>query len=203
MTLMNGGQLSPTPTHPQPEGNWQYKPEQSPHPPAPSLDEPRPASYQNGTTAETEVSWTASAFIAHEKGLGWYAVLGLGTILLDVGIYILLKDGLAIAAITFMAVILGVMASRKPRTVEYYIDASGLSIGSRFHPYSELKSFSIMDEGAVSSILFMPLKRFMPPINIYYDPNDEDRIIRVLSQYLPFEHQEPDIADRLARKVRF
>jgi RNA binding exosome subunit len=43
----------------------------------------------------------------------------------------------------------------------------------------------------------------MPGINIYYAPEDEKRILGVLSNYLPFEQHEMDIVDRLVSKIRF
>ncbi len=49
----------------------------------------------------------------------------------------------------------------------------------------------------------MPLKRFMPPITLYYPPDQEDAVINALAAYLPHEDRTHDPVDRLMRKIRF
>ncbi len=84
-----------------------------------------------------------------------------------------------------------------------HLDASGLTIGTAFHPYAEFKSFALIDEGTFSSIILAPLKRFLPPLSVYISAEDQDRIVEVLAQYLPMEMREHDAIDRLSRRIRF
>jgi hypothetical protein len=49
----------------------------------------------------------------------------------------------------------------------------------------------------------MPLKRFSPPISMYYDPKDELAITNALSRHLPFEPRDRDALDKLMHKIRF
>jgi hypothetical protein len=49
----------------------------------------------------------------------------------------------------------------------------------------------------------MPLKRFMPPLSLYMDPADEEKIVDVLADYLPVEQREQDPIDKLMRRLRF
>jgi hypothetical protein len=102
-----------------------------------------------------------------------------------------------------VTVLFGVFAARKPRTLNYALDDAGIHIGQKFYSYGDFKSFSVLDEGGLNAIWLMPLKRFMPSLTIYYAPNDEDKIMRVLSSFLPFEDRDHDMVDRLMRKVRF
>ncbi|HEY5668315.1 MAG TPA: hypothetical protein VIR03_04085 [Candidatus Saccharimonadales bacterium] len=150
-----------------------------------------------------DVEWTASEFVAHGKGTGWYAALGGVAVVAAALAFFLLHDIVSSIIIVLVAVLLGVAASRQPRVLHYQVNEHGLSMGQKFYPYSEFKSFAVMEEGAFSSIMFMPLKRFMPPISIYYAPEDEDRIVQVLSYYLPMETRTHDAFDRLARRIRF
>lgn len=153
--------------------------------------------------APQDVEWTASEFVAHNKGMGWYALLALGAILLAAVIYLFTRDIVSAGIILFVALLLGVAAGKKPRILHYQVNDSGLVIGQKFYPYAEFKSFAVMEEGAFSSIMFLPLKRFMPPISIYYDPEDEERIVDVLSYYLPLENRQHDAFDRMIRRIRF
>lgn len=105
--------------------------------------------------------------------------------------------------IVVVAIMFGVFAARQPRVLAYQLDHSGIRIGDKFYPYSEFKSFSVLDEGPVSSILLLPLKRFMPGVSMYYPPEQEEKIVTVIANYLPHEEREPDPLDRLMRKMRF
>ena len=97
----------------------------------------------------------------------------------------------------------GVLGSRKPRQQQYILDPAGLTIGQKHYDFSAIRSFTVVPEGAFSSIVFMPLKRFAQTTTIYYAPEDEDRIVDMVSQSLPFEEHRADAVDSLMRRVRF
>lgn len=175
---------------------WSYKPAASvPTQRAQEMSAPAP---QQG-----EVIWTASEFIAHNKSLGWYSLLALAAVALAALVYLLTKDLVSVSIIIFVALVLGVAAKRKPRVLNYQLNGSGIAIGQKFYAYHEFRSFSVMQEGAFSSIMFIPLKRFMPTISIYYDPQDEERIVQMLSYYLPLENHTRDAVDSLIHHIRF
>jgi len=180
----------------QPDGQWQYTPssQQQPVNQVPTAM-PMPA--------PQEVQWTASEFVAHNKNASWYGLLALGAVLLAAIIYFITHDTISAGIIVLVALLLGISAARKPRVLHYQVNGGGLAIGEKFYPYAEFKSFSVMQEGAFSSIMFLPLKRFMPPISIYYDPKDEERIVDVLSFYLPMEARAHDLVDSLIKRIRF
>lgn len=160
---------------------------------------------QRGVSEKLQpVSWTASEYIAHSKGLSWYLALGAIVIVLTVLIFFITGgDIFSSVCILILAVIFGVYAGRQPQEQEYVIDENGVSIGKHTYGFDTLKSFSVIDEGAFSSIVFMPMKRFMPLISIYYDPADEDRIIGYLSSIMPMEYRKRDTIDRLMHKIKF
>lgn len=150
-----------------------------------------------------DISWTASEFIAHHKGPGWYSLMALIAVVLMVLVYVITRDLISEAVIVLLIILFAASASRKPRVLQYRLDRRGLTIGDRFYPYAMFKSFSLVQEGAFTSISLLPLKRLMLPINIYYEPKDESRIIEVISAYLPFERRNKDALDRFAHLIRF
>jgi hypothetical protein len=170
--------------------NWQYTPA--------STDGPAPA-----TRAQNPIQWSASEFIEHDKRPGWFMVLGIGALVVAVIIYFVTRDIIAPVAIGVAALLFGVVAARKPRTLEYAIDNTGVHIDSKSYGYDLFKSFSVLEEGALSSIQLAPLKRFMPPLSLYYPPEQEDEIVATLGDYLPHEDRQHDPIDRLMRRVRF
>lgn len=154
---------------------------------------------------ETEaITWTASEYIAHHKSPLWFVVLGIAAVVASLGVYFI-TDGDIVSTIVVLlvAIIFGAYAARKPRVQQYAVSPAGVTIGSRTYGFDVIKSFSVIDEGPFASITFMPMQRFMPVISIYFDPQDEDRIVTFLAQYLPMEQRNHDAIDRLMRKLKF
>ncbi|MEX2054544.1 MAG: hypothetical protein WD972_00035 [Candidatus Andersenbacteria bacterium] len=149
------------------------------------------------------VSWSASEFIESEKPTGWYlALAGVSTAATAI-IYLMTRDPVTVAVVLLAAVLFAVTAKRKPRTLKYEIDERGIKIGEKSYPYDYFKTFSILEEGAFNSIQLMPLKRFMPPISLYFPPENEEKIVSTLGSYLPHEERSHDVVERLMRRVRF
>jgi hypothetical protein len=187
----------------------------APIPPAPAQPDPAPPANQPGPQenkplSETPpqpgsgtIAWTASEFVAHDKSAGWYFMLITASAAISVVVYLISKDFVSVAVVLTAALLLSVYGSHKPRQLEYRLDAHGIGIGPKSYGYEEFRSFSVVPEGAFSSIVFMPLKRFSPPISIYYAPEDEDKIVGMLSDRLPFEEGRRDAIDSLMRRIRF
>ncbi len=159
--------------------------------------------YQMPEASHEEVRWTASEFIAHDRSPLWYLAVLAGGAALSVLIYFLTKDLLSPVILAMATIIFLVAASRKPRVLEYVVDGNGLEIAGKFYPYSDFRSFGIVHDGAFSNITLMPLKRFMPPISIYYAPEDSEKIVDTLAAFLPMEEYKLDLIDSLIRKLRF
>ncbi len=171
--------------------SWQYNAEDSDT----STEQPHPA--------YAPVTWTASEFIDHEKAASWFIILfagGAGAVTL---IYLITRDVVTVVVIGMAVILFAMAAQRKPRTLTYEINSNGVTIGPKTYPYTQFKSFAVLEEGAFNSIQLMPLKRFMPPISLYCPPEQEQQVIDALGNYLPHEERRHDPIDRIMRKVRF
>lgn len=153
--------------------------------------------------AGQSVSWTASEFIAHEKSADWYLLFGAAALVLIFLSVILTHDVFTVVIVVAVLGLFGYVASRKPRQMQYIVDDHGVTIGRRLYTYGTFRGFSIVQEGPFKSITLMPLKRFMPPLNVYFDPADEHRIAGVLTAHLPLEEPSRDPIDNLMRHIRF
>lgn len=149
------------------------------------------------------VSWTASEFVAHEKSAGWYGGLAAVAAIVAALIYLLTRDIISTVVVLVCAGAFGVLGGKKPRQLQYHLDSSGITVGSKHFTYEMFRSFSVVPEGAFSSIVFMPLKRFAPLTTIYYAPEDEPKIINILTDRLPFEERKDAVIDSLMKRVRF
>ncbi len=180
------------PPSPEPTTSWQFSEE----------------SQAEGTLPEQNlelnpVTWTASEYIAHNKNLAWYGLLAIGSFALTGLIYLLTKDVISSVLVAIMGVAFGVFAARKPQVLSYVVDERGIQIDQKLYAYSELKSFAVLQEGPLPAFLILPLKRFLPPITVYYDSKEEDNILNTLGSYLPHEDKQPDAIERLMARIRF
>lgn len=149
------------------------------------------------------VTWSASEFIEHEKSAGWYLVFVLVVVAILGVVFLLTRDFISISLLGVLAVTFGVFASRKPRVLNYKLDSKGITIGQKFYPISLFRSFAVLEEGPFRSVNLLPLKRFMPPISLYYAPDDEQDVLSTFASLLPQEVKEPDALDRFMHRIRF
>ncbi len=184
------------------ETGWVFEPgDSSP----PETDKPRDETASGLPQGDyPRVEWTASEYIAHQKTGGWYVLLALGSAGVAAVVYFVTDgDLISTSVILILGLSLGVFAARQPRELTYVIDHTGLYIGEKFYPYQSFKTFSVVRDQGLGYISLAPLRRFMPPLTVHYDPEDEDKIAETLSQYLPYDDHKPDITDIIARKIRF
>jgi hypothetical protein len=156
-----------------------------------------PSSQTNGVT------WTASEFIAHNKSAGWYSLIGLVALILAVIVWFVSRDVFSSVLVFIGVLLLGVYGAHKPRQLTYSLDQLGIAIGNNHHAFSEFRSFSVVSEDAFASIELVPLKRFAMYTTVYFDPADEDRIVKVLSTHLSKEEPRNDLLEQLMRRIRF
>ncbi len=212
-TITPGGQ-QPEPAMPLPPERPVAPLEPAPPVAIPSIPEPQqqpPETFDNQPVAATQpvlsdmqpLSWTASEFIEHQKPQGWYLLLAGGSIAASAILYLLTQDVITVVVVVVAAIMFGIVGARKPRAMDYSIQPSGLQIGVKLFPFSGFKSFSVIEEGAINSIQLMPLKRFSPPISIYFPPEQEQQITYALADYLPHEDKERDAIDRLMKRLHF
>lgn len=197
---MNGENQKPADTPP--DNQWKYTSDQGQVADEPVLSPDYQPPAQRGGGPE-EVSWTASEFVAHSKNGEWFGLLGLAALAIAAIVWFITRDKISVGVVVVVAILLGVTASRKPRVLDYHLDARGLGVQEKFYPYGDFRSFAVIREGAFSSIMFIPLKRFAPPISIYYDPQDEEAIAAVISKHLPIEERQHDMIDKITRGIRF
>jgi hypothetical protein len=149
------------------------------------------------------VTWTASEFIAHYKSPGWYALVGLAAALIGGLVWLTGRDIFMAVLVFVVVLLLGFYGAHKPRQLTYELDSQGLTIGARRHLFGEFRAFSVVSEGPFSSIELVPLRRFAMYVTIYFDPNDENKIIGVMSEHLPIEEPRNDLLEQLMHRVRF
>ncbi len=179
-------------------------PEPTPPPEAPIAD---PSSILPNAEPDqlptNSLTWSANEFVEHKKSASWFVILILVLAIVSVGIYFLSHSIYPPVMIMLIGIVFAVIAARSPKLVNFEINNTGFFIGKRFYSYNGFKSFSIVDEDHMGSIVFNPFKRFAYPSTILYELEDEDKVLTLLTQNLPVEEPPKDIVDQLMRKLHF
>ncbi len=149
------------------------------------------------------VQWTASEFVSHEKSSMWYIQLAAMAVVLSGVIFFVTKEVFSIIVVVVLAIALAVFGALKPRTLDYAIGPDGITVGDKHFSFETFRSFAIIEDGPVPNIQLLPQKRFMVPITIYFAPTDGDKIVETLGDFLPFEHKERDMVDKISSRIRF
>jgi hypothetical protein len=185
---------------PEKEANWQYAPGK------------QTTSYDGDDLAESRgvplptiptIEWTASEYVAHEKNASWYLAFLSASLVVALLVFFVSKDILATIVVLLACATITVYAGRKPATNRYIVNEKGVQVEDKMHRYSTFRSFSVVEEGAINSVWLKPLKRFAPVVVMYFSPEDEQKIIDVLANFLPHEERELDAIDRFSKRIRF
>ena len=179
---------------PRTEEHWTFHKEE---------DTPQPAAAGQAPPPDQPVTWTASEFVSHHKDAGWYFMLFLSITLICGLTYVFTKDLISVVAIVIVVILYVIVSSTKPRQRTYQISSQGITIDSKFYPFSSFKSFALPETGAIGRVILMPLKRLMPEIEIYFPPEESERIIGVLSRSLPNDQSKERGMDRLLDRWHF
>jgi hypothetical protein len=174
--------------------NWDYKP---------TAGTGRTSNNAEHEAKQENISWTSKEFIEHDRGSSWYIVLIFGMLVLAVVIYFITKDYFAAAATVIVGFIAAVYAGHKPKELNYELSSKSINVGERTFSYNMFKSFSVAHEGEHTSIVLEPVKRFYPPMTLYFPPEEEGRITNVIGNQLPMQEHQPNITERLTHRFRF
>jgi len=148
--------------------------------------------------------WVTNLRIGGKIFLGFSIMILLMVIIALTGlVYLLTKDYFASGTILVVGAIVGVFATRKPGQVNCELSDTGLRIGEKMYGYNQFKSFSIIRSAESNSFSLLPLKKFMPPVNVYFGPAEEEKITDILGQHLPYEERKQAGIDRLSSRLKF
>jgi len=169
--------------------------------PTPDLYTPQP-SYTAASTSES-ITWQSAEYFAHDKNSSWYGAMVLGSFLISVVVYILNRDIITALIVLISLVGLTYFGGRKPREQQFVISVDGVQVGHNYYAFHDFRTFSVTEDVASISIVLVPLKRFMPAVNIYVPTEYEERVVSFISAILPYEQRKADAVDTFMRRIKF
>lgn len=170
--------------------------------PLPDVADPGAPETPERAPAPGPISWRASEYIHHEKQFAWYAGLAILAVAL-VALAIIMEMWTFAVLIVVMAVALIYLGIRPPAIVTYQLSADEIMIDNKRFEYRDFRSFGILQDGPLYSVVLAPNKRFMPTVKMYFPQELGEGIVDLLGARLPLEPVEQDFMDRLMRKLRF
>jgi hypothetical protein len=170
--------------------------------PGPGPEDDRDNSQPTKNRAHRMMNWNAPEYLEIERGAGWYAGLAFATLALASLLYLTSKDYFAVSSIIILGVIVAIFVGRKPRIVEYQLSDSGIEIGQKHYSYGLFKSFTVVRDANLNSVELLPLKRFMLPVSALFAPEDENKVVEIIGEHLPYAEHKPGYIDKLSQRLR-
>lgn len=149
------------------------------------------------------ISWQSAEYFAHDKDSSWYGAMVLGSIFISIIVYILNRDIITSLIILFSLVGLTYFSGRKPREQQFSVSGEGIQVGRNYYAFHDFRCFSVTEDPSSVSVILIPLKRFMPAVNIFVPAEYEEKVVSFISDILPFEQRKADVVDNFMRRIKF
>lgn len=150
---------------------------------------------------DTVVKWDAQEYVQRDKNAGWYVALVLVGVAL-VALSIWLRQWTFTALVVLSVVALVLYSVRPPRVLHYELSDEGLAEGKRLYSYADYKSFGVVKDGAIYSIVLTPKKRFSPRVTVYFPQDQGEMIVDMFGVRMPMEEVKMDLLDKLIKFLR-
>lgn len=161
------------------------------------------ASSIDNSTNDLQIEWQASEFVDHQKSFGWFVTLIGLTVFGSIIMFLITRSILSTVMLILAVFTFGLIAKQKPRTLRYALLNKTIQIGQKEYIYDDFASFSLSQDGGLPSISLQPLKRFLPILTIYFDPQDGEKIFDIFASRLPNVQTAQDSVERFMKKIRF
>lgn len=149
------------------------------------------------------VQWRASEFIHYQKSVSWFLPLAGVAIVLAVLTYFIGGGIIGAVMVVTGAIAFGVTAKQEPETLEYALFPQSIAVGTKEFSYDDFKTFSVSQSGGLFHVVLNPIKRFLPPVTIYFPKEDGAQIFDILADHLPSVEERSDPIENFMEKIRF
>lgn len=149
------------------------------------------------------VSWQAPEFRHYHKSTGWYVTLFIIAALM-IAFFIFQQDYFGVACVAIIALLAGIFASQKPRTITITLTPTGISLENLHFPYKQLRSFWIVNNEKHRTVNFETSTVMNRHLVVELEDQNPETVHEYLLQFLP-EHSETEetAIQRIMHKFRF
>lgn len=148
------------------------------------------------------VRWQEKEYVQQERSAVWFIALGVVSVVLMALAYLLMRSLTFTLLIPVMAATLAIYIRRPPAINDYILSRKGLHINDRLYPYSDFRSFSILQHGGGNSFVLVPRKRFQISQTVYFPEQVGEAVVDMLAVRLPMKEVAPDLIDKVLTRLR-
>jgi hypothetical protein len=184
------------------------QPEQQPASPAPSQSPNgavapiEPVAEGSTTLPEQQpIQWQAPEYLQERRSPWWFIGFWVVVLILMVLAVVVIRSWSFAILIPAMAAALTIYSHRPPRQLNYVLSSKGIYINEKLHPMSEFRSFGVIQEDSLPSIMLIPVKRFRPGLTIHFPNEAGEVIVDMLGSRIPMQNIKLDVFDKLIRQL--
>ena len=147
------------------------------------------------------LQWQAPEYIQERRSPWWFIIFWVVVAVLMALAAFVIKSWSFAILVPAMAAALMIYSHRPPRMLNYVLSEKGIYINEKLHPMSEFRSFGVLPEESLPSIMFIPVKRFRPGLTIHFPAEMGEGIVDTLGSRIPMQDIKLDVFDQLIRKL--
>ena len=147
------------------------------------------------------VQWQAPEYVQERRSPWWFIIFWVVTIALMAAAIFVMKSISFAVLVPAMAAALMIYSHRPPRMLSYVLSSKGVYINEKLHPMSEFRSFGVLEDESIPSLMLIPTKRFRPGLTLHFPAEYGEAIVDVLGSRLPMKELKLDLFDQLIRKL--
>jgi hypothetical protein len=148
------------------------------------------------------IQWQAPEYLQERRSPWWFIAFWIVVImLLAVAAFIMRSWSFAVL-VPAMAAALMIYSHRPPQMLSYVLSTKGIYINEKLHPMSEFRSFGVMKDEQLPSLMLIPVKRFRPSLTVHFPQEAGEAIVDMLGQHIPMQELKYDALDKIVRKLR-
>lgn len=181
------------------------QPEQPTSQPAPEPQadvSPQMAVTQTTDLPESQpIQWQAPEYVQERRSPWWFIAFWVVTLVLMLLAVLVIRSWSFAILIPAMAAALMIYSHRPPRMLTYVLSGKGLYINEKLHPLGEFRSFGVIREEVVPSLMLIPVKRFRPALTVHFPAETGEAIVDLLGSRIPMQELNLDVFDKVIRKL--
>lgn len=160
------------------------------------------------------LTWQAVEFVQHQRQPVWYVYFGLVmAVLIMFGLFNFRQllppvvefapNIFYLSAVILMGIAFLLLSLRPPANIPYSVDiAEGMRIGDHLYPFDNYRSFGVVIEEGIYSLVLTPARRWGLSLVMYFPEEVGEELVDLVGQRLPMEQVKPDAVDRFIRRLR-
>ncbi len=171
--------------------------------PAPQADvSPQMAVTETTALPESQpIQWQAPEYVQERRSPWWFIGFWVVALLLMLLAILVIRSWSFAILIPAMAAALMIYSHRPPRILNYVLSGKGLYINEKLHSLSEFRSFGVLKEESVPSLMLIPVKRFRPALTVHFPVETGEAIVDLLGSRIPMQELSLDVFDKIIRKL--